>query len=374
MTEDQIKKLISKTVSNHLKQINLEECEKNYIYLLSIFSKDIANDMIERELLMGLGLLYMDLDKWDKAVDLFSGAVKKYNNSIAIWHLCLAHLNAGNFDMGISLFGSPFKTNGDNKYPTVPLPYNNYDLDLFKDKNVLILNDEGLGDEMMFSRVLPKINEITKSVTIQVYEENLELFKKIYPELKLFSDRNIDMKFVRSHDCYTSTSTLFSMYKEKDILNNFSVDFEEKTPYEDFKLGICALVNSKSPNVHERSLTQKQIEIFRPLGKFLNISKNDIKNDFVTNIGNKYDNFYTTAKIINSLDYVITVDTSLAHLSGLIGKETFVIINKHHDWRWKYNTIENDIRKSRNYKNVWVIDINNKNDMDFLMNKITTHL
>ncbi|MGA0604941.1 hypothetical protein ACO2Q0_02990 [Phenylobacterium sp. VNQ135] len=45
--------------------------------------------------------------------------------------------------------------------------------------------------------------------------------------------------------------------------------------------------------------------------------------------------FLDTAEIVAGLDCVITVDTSVAHLAGTIGKPTFVLLpSVGVDWRW----------------------------------------
>jgi tetratricopeptide (TPR) repeat protein len=44
--------------------------------------------------------------------------------------------------------------------------------------------------------------------------------------------------------------------------------------------------------------------------------------------------FADTAAFIDQLDLVITIDTSVAHLSGALGKPTFVLLPHVSDWRW----------------------------------------
>jgi hypothetical protein len=41
-----------------------------------------------------------------------------------------------------------------------------------------------------------------------------------------------------------------------------------------------------------------------------------------------------TAGIIANLDLVVTVDTAVGHLAGALGKPVWMLMNKHHDWRW----------------------------------------
>jgi tetratricopeptide (TPR) repeat protein len=45
-------------------------------------------------------------------------------------------------------------------------------------------------------------------------------------------------------------------------------------------------------------------------------------------------NFADTAALIEQLDLVITVDTSVAHLAGALGKPVWVFLPANYDWRW----------------------------------------
>ncbi len=44
--------------------------------------------------------------------------------------------------------------------------------------------------------------------------------------------------------------------------------------------------------------------------------------------------FSDTAALCECLDLVISVDTSVAHLSGALGKRTWVVLPFSPDWRW----------------------------------------
>ena len=44
--------------------------------------------------------------------------------------------------------------------------------------------------------------------------------------------------------------------------------------------------------------------------------------------------FADTAALIEQLDLVIAVDTSVAHLAGALGKPVWVLLPANYDWRW----------------------------------------
>ena len=57
----------------------------------------------------------------------------------------------------------------------------------------------------------------------------------------------------------------------------------------------------------------------------------------IIDLEDKIKTFDDTAAIIDQLDLIITVDTSLLHLAGAMGKETWALIPWNCDWRWKAN-------------------------------------
>ena len=48
----------------------------------------------------------------------------------------------------------------------------------------------------------------------------------------------------------------------------------------------------------------------------------------------QWESFADTAAAVSSLDLVITVDTSIAHLAGSMGVPTWLMLSHDPDWRW----------------------------------------
>jgi len=52
------------------------------------------------------------------------------------------------------------------------------------------------------------------------------------------------------------------------------------------------------------------------------------------NLGSEFADFADTAAVIELMDLVITVDTSVAHLAGALGKAVWALLLYNSDWRW----------------------------------------
>jgi hypothetical protein len=54
----------------------------------------------------------------------------------------------------------------------------------------------------------------------------------------------------------------------------------------------------------------------------------------LTSLAGQIRDYADTARFIEQLDLVITVDTSIAHLAGALGRPTWVLLPFAPDWRW----------------------------------------
>jgi ADP-heptose:LPS heptosyltransferase len=57
----------------------------------------------------------------------------------------------------------------------------------------------------------------------------------------------------------------------------------------------------------------------------------------MTDLSQDLTDFGETAALIENLDLVVTVDTSMGHLAGALGKPVWILIPRAADWRWLLN-------------------------------------
>lgn len=119
-----------------------------------------------------------------------------------------------------------------------------------------------------------------------------------------------------------------------------------------FKIGICwhadAHTDAAEQVVKDDGHTKSiPLKFLLPLAKLNNVklyslqkfhgleqlADTDVVHSF-DNLDEEHGAFMDTAALINQLDLVITVDTSIAHLAGALGKPVWTLLPTHADWRW----------------------------------------
>jgi hypothetical protein len=100
--------------------------------------------------------------------------------------------------------------------------------------------------------------------------------------------------------------------------------------------------NTKHKNDHNRSLPLQQLLPHLPdcydyvsLQKEVRgVDKAVLGGSGIRHYGEELEDFTDTAALCELMDMVISVDTSVAHLAGAIGKTTWVLLPYSPDWRW----------------------------------------
>ena len=138
----------------------------------------------------------------------------------------------------------------------------------------------------------------------------------------------------------TIPATTPYLFADKNKIKYWAKKLGMKT---NLRIGLAWSGSVHHTNDHNRSLLIKQLEeIIKLPFEFHSLQKeirpvdleslNDLKE--VQQHQDDLSDFSDTAALIENLDLVITVDTSIAHLAGAMGKKVFILLPFAPDYRW----------------------------------------
>ena len=225
---------------------------------------------------------------------------------------------------------------------------------------ILVLREQGVGDEILYGSMYRDLLEKNNNVTIECDERLLPLFQYSFNQnhknkfINLGSVSNYRDK-LKNYDFVLYAGSLGKFFRNDINLfpSNSYLDVEQKFINETknivnklknrFNIGI-SWKSFKNRYAKEKSLELKElINIFKtPNCNFINIQYGDV-NDEINNFISKYKIKITTIKdldlyknlpgvagLLKNLDLFISVSNSTAHLAGALGVKTLLIKPHNH--------------------------------------------
>lgn len=255
---------------------------------------------------------------------------------------------------------------------------------------LLVMTEQGLGDNIQFIRYLPMTLKHFKNVVFATRESLVSLFqrsfpKEKYPNLEIVStDEMVKYsKFVLLMDLpYLLHQNYHNIPSAKSYLKANERDTDMmKTNYfnnDDLKIGLCW----KSKGMGLRDAVYRTIDApyyFKnlfdiPKTHYYSFQMGDIfgmldKYPQITDLTHEFKDFSKTASALENLDILITVDTALAHLAGALGVKTYLLLCHAPDWRWFDNT-----EKTEWYPSVTIIKQQDRRSWEDVSVKLTEYI
>ena len=347
--------------------------QKKNLYLKSLkILKTRLNKKKDSNIYYNIGNFFFEIGKIRQAFYYFNKS-KEINESDSsnLWNLSLSALNLGKLKLGFSLYENRWfkKTiNLKKKFTEIKSPTT---LEEIKNKKILISDEQGLGDTIQFSRFVIDLLRYTKNISFVVNTKLLKLFSNLNKNINILDYSNVTSKNFEYHISLCSLPKLLNIEKKSDI-NFYKLSLNKKVNIELKKKNLnIGLSWSGNPNYSRdqfRSINFKKIEKFIIKNKDINFYKlsRDSNKNKVTNIEhlpNLIDmsgkSLFEIAQILNKFDLVISSDTSIIHLAGILNINSILLLNYNSDWRWFF-----DVNETIWYPSVKIIKQNILNNWD----------
>lgn len=201
--------------------------------------------------------------------------------------------------------------------------------------SLVILAEQGIGDNIMWARYLPIIASRVGKLTVQCDNSLAYIFKNY----------NTCFHISECDATHGVPMCSLSRFVSPEIPTyDSSFEFTEKFEFPESvgpNIGIVWAGSPTHANNRNRSVTINRFHRFARYGNLYSLSPGFKSTKYVKGLEIK--SWEDTIKYINGLDLVIAVDTSVVHMCGMLGKECWMLQPlKETDFRWgSHNTAWN---------------------------------
>lgn len=193
---------------------------------------------------------------------------------------------------------------------------------LLPGQRLLIMPEQGLGDQIQMARFAPWLRKRGLKVTLVCRPELARLFRGL--GVKVWEHKGLDGP---ASDCWVSDMSIPQRIglTVETIPNASYLPAPWRMGTRRARIGVAARGNPNHINDGNRSLSAAAAARLNSLPRAMSLLPED----------SGARDFRDTAEIIAGLDLVITVDTSIAHLAGAMGKPVWILLPAYAtDWRW----------------------------------------
>ena len=321
---------------------------------LSSYDKAISLHEDYAEAYSNRGTVLEELKRLDEALSSYEKAISiNKDYAEAYWNSSICYLLAGNFNEGWARYEwrwqskSISKTAGIRKF-SQPLWLGT---EVLKDQTIFLYAEQGLGDTIQFSRYVSLVAGLGAKVVLEVQPSLVKLLSYLEGISQIISKGDklpnfdyqcplMSLPLAFKTELKTIPSVSKNISSDEKKVEKWQAILGEKTKP---RVGIVwsGAVNHK--NDLQRSLKLSQLITHLPSDyEYLSLQKeiSDVDKEVliecckIKHFGDDLKDFTDTAALCELIDIVISVDTSVAHLAGTLGKNTWVLLPYSPDWRW----------------------------------------
>jgi uncharacterized protein (TIGR03032 family) len=297
-----------------------------------------------------LGHAWAGLLQWDKALQSYQQAISSDQQyATAHFNLGLILLRQGRYSQGWKEYEWRWKM---PDFTAFDCPQPQWQGEDISDKTILVHTEQGHGDAIQFGRFLPILAQRCKKLIV-VCPEPLRLLFKTIPGIN-----EVRLPGAIDGDSFDVFCPIMSL---PGIMCITLDNLPAHVPYwiipheiivpklnstKKLKIGVVWKGSPGQKINHHRSinidvmlaLTKFEIADFYSLQLPLTTHENELLEKLkVENLEQEMISYAHTGALLQQMDLVISVCTSVAHLSGSLGIPTWILLSCYADWRWLEN-------------------------------------
>lgn len=292
----------------------------------------------------------------------FEEAMSCYERALAIapdypvsnWHRTMLTLLIGDFQRGLPGYEYRWRLANEEKPRNFAQPLWLGDADI-RGKTILLYAEKGFGDTIQFVRYVNQVKALGAKVILEVQVPLISLLSA-YPEAEKVVAKGEPLPPFE-YQCplmslplafKTEVTSIPALKRYISASPERAARWAAKVKHGDLpRVGIAWSGNIRQSNDQNRSM---DLETLSPLISGTNAQFYSLVKDIrgadqtllrslsnITDLSTQLSDFAETAAIIENMDLVITVDTSVAHLACAMGKQTWIMLSFVPDWRWLLN-------------------------------------
>lgn len=294
-----------------------------------------------------------DLKRFEEAEEMLSSILSKNpDNEHVLFNFSLLQLRLGRWKAGWAL---------QEKRPQHPLSVG-WEIGTFpnaiRDKvttgqaaRILIYSEQGLGDVIQYLRFVNHPSFIDAELKLQVPTALYELVRMSFPLVSVCTDSSVKRDLFDFKVSLLSLPAALGLKTEQELLSppylrgSSQRSVEVRSLVRGQKSQRCIGIQWRgggNPKLVNRSMPIEYLDTLVSNGdRFVSLRQSPMESEArwladrgVIRFDSLMANFDDTAAVIENLDFVVTVDTSIAHLAGAMGKKTFLLLPYSAAWGW----------------------------------------
>ncbi len=295
--------------------------------------------------LVGLVRMREAIESYDQAIALEPDNAEAHFNA-SITRLCL-----GDFADGWKQYEWRWKKKDVARdAPNFPQPIWRGEADV-RGKIMLLLGEQGFGDTLQLMRYAPVVADLGAKVIVGVHRPLMLLAATVpgvsmvmgygdaLPDFDLYCPL-LSLPLAFGTDLATIPANVPYVWPHPERLAAWRGRVPDNGR---LRIGLCWAGNPSHLNDRNRSMPlDKLADIFSTPGlDFVSVQKEVsdahaaiLRDHNVLQLGRDFADFSDTAAVMAMLDLIVTVDTSIAHLAGAMGKAVALLLPFSPDWRW----------------------------------------